>query len=192
LSTKILLTKADDASAALNAYRATVTNEDELKKISKFGKHLDNVIEEVGFISKISKIYKGLQYEIFIYSDNLIFKVNNEKFLWNNKARLWGGELEFDFNTYGVKGLGQEWTNRTFEIFGYRIKTIKVEWKQLPNYPEGESLGYKQFSKVFDETYDQYQAVKSTTFYETMSKKGYKNIKDVYIKQKSIVVLLTK
>jgi hypothetical protein len=37
LSTKILLAKADDASAALTAYRATVTNEDELKKISKFG-----------------------------------------------------------------------------------------------------------------------------------------------------------
>lgn len=142
-------------------------------------------------MSKISKTYKGLQYEILIYSDNLIFKVNNEKFLWNNKARLWGGELEFDFNTFGIKGLGQQWTNDTFEIFNDKIKTIKVEWKSNINYPQGESLGYKQFYKIYDETFDAEQAVRETTFYETMSKKGFDKIKAVY-PENSVIVILTK
>jgi tRNA A37 N6-isopentenylltransferase MiaA len=71
------------------------------------------------------------------------------------------------------------------------LKTIKVEWKQLPDYPNGEALGYKQFHKIFDETYDVVEAVKSTTFYNTMSKRGFTNIKKVF-PEESIVVILTK
>ena len=126
-----------------------------------------------------------------IYSDRISWKVLDDKFIWDNHTRLWGGELEFDFNTYGIKGLGQQWTNEAFEIFGNRIKTIKVEWKQLPDYPGGESLGYKQFYEIFEETYNFEDAVKGTQFYETMRKKGYQKI-DGYEAKESVIVILKK
>jgi hypothetical protein len=146
--------------------------------------------EKVGLLKTVVKTYKGLKYEILVYSDRISLKVANSKFIWDNHARLYGGELYFDLNTYGVKGLGQQWTDDVFEIFNSRIKSIKVEWKQLPQYPEGSSLGYKQFYKVYDETYDIGKAVKSTTFYETMSKKGFDNIHDVYEANNRVIVIL--
>jgi len=54
-------------------------------------------------------------------------------------------------------------------------------------------LGYKQFNKVFEDTYDMYEAAESTTFYKTMSKRGFNKIKDVYItNDNSIRTILTK
>jgi hypothetical protein len=97
-----------------------------------------------------------------------------------------------DFNTYGVKGLGQKFTNEAFNHFWGKLKTIKVEGKQLSDYPRGESLGYKQFYEIFDETYDKFEAVKSTTFYKTMSKKGFTKIKDTYEAENSVITILTK
>jgi len=148
--------------------------------------------EKAGLLKSIYHYYKGLKYRILIYKDEIIWKVADERFVWENSARVWGGELEFDFNTYGVKGLGQKFTDEAFNHFGNKIKTIKVEWKQLPDYPGGESLGYKQFYEVFDETYDKFEAVKSTTFYKTMSKKGFTKIKDTYEEENSVKTILTK
>ncbi|UEQ75364.1 hypothetical protein J8N07_17110 [Chryseobacterium arthrosphaerae] len=61
----------------------------------------------------------------------------------------------------------------------------------MPDYPGGESLGYKQFYEVFDETDDAKEAVKSTTFYKTMSKKGFIEVKSVF-PEESVKVILTK
>lgn len=159
----------------------------------KKGKNNFDEYDNAGLLKTVEKSYQGLKYKILIYSDRISWRVFNEKFLWDNHVRLWGGELEFDFNTYGIKGLGQQWTEETFEIFGDKIKTVKVEWKQLPEYPDGESLGYKQFNKKFDETYDMHEAVKSTTFYKTMSKHEFHKIKDVYVtRDNSIITILTK
>ncbi len=148
--------------------------------------------EKAGLLKSIYHYYKRLKYRILIYEDEIVWKVADERFIWKNSARVWGGELEFDFNTYGVKGLGQKFTDEAFNHFGSKIKTVKVEWKQLPDYPGGESLGYKQFYEVFDETYDKFEAVKSTTFYKTMSKKGFTKIKDTYEEENSIKTILTK
>lgn len=132
-----------------------------------------------------------MKYRILIYEDQIIWKVADERFVWENSARVWGGELEFDFNTYGVKGLGQKFTDEAFNHFGKKVKTIKVEWKELSDYPGGESLGYKQFYEVFDEIGDADEAVKSTTFYKTMSKKGFTKVKSAF-PEKSVKVILTK
>ena len=148
--------------------------------------------EKSGLLKSIYHYYKGLKYRILIYEDQIIWKVADERFVWENSARVWGGEIEFDFNTYGVKALGQKFTDEAFNHFGKKVKTIKVEWKQLSDYPGGESLGYKQFYKVFDETYDKFEAVKSTTFYKTMSKKGFDKIKDTYESENSVITILTK
>ncbi|MEC3876495.1 hypothetical protein [Chryseobacterium salviniae] len=145
--------------------------------------------EKAGLLKSIYHYYKGLKYKILIYEDQIIWKVADERFVWENSARVWGGELEFDFNTYGVKGLGQKFTDEAFNHFGNKIKTIKVKWKQLPDYPGGESLGYKQFYEVFDETYDFEKAVQGTRFYKTMQKKGYQKI-DGYETKESVIVIL--
>jgi hypothetical protein len=142
-------------------------------------------------LNKYSKVFNGIKYDVLVYKDRISWKVADKRFNWDNHAKLWDGELEFDLNTFGVKGLGQQWTDETFQIFGNKIKTIKVEWKSLPNYPGGESLGYKQFYKVFNETYDLNKAAKSTRFFETMSKREFDKIKYVDA-QESIIVILTK
>jgi hypothetical protein len=147
--------------------------------------------EELGLLNKYSKVFNGIKYDVLVYKDRISWKVADKRFNWDNHAKLWDGELEFDLNTFGVKGLGQQWTDETFQIFGNKIKTIKVEWKSLPNYPGGESLGYKQFYKVFNETYDLNKAAKSTRFFETMSKREFDKIKYVDA-QESIIVILTK
>jgi hypothetical protein len=147
--------------------------------------------EKLGLISKTNKEFNGIKYDIFEYSNEIVWKVDNPKFTWNNQARLWGGELEFDFNTYGVSGLGQKWTEEAFELFGNKIKSIKVEWKQLPEYPGGESLGYKQFTESMDNFWDVNKAVESTTFFKTMKNKDFSKIKSVS-EGESIVVILIK
>ena len=143
-------------------------------------------------LNKLFKTYKGLKYEILIYSDRIIFNVLDKKFIWNNNARLWGGELEFDLNTFGVKGLGKVWTEDVFQIFGNRIKTVRVVWTENPFYPNGQSLGYKQFYEVYDQTFDVLESVKNTNFYDIMSKKGFGKIKDAYENKNSIIVILTR
>ena len=147
--------------------------------------------DNIGLLNKIVKSHNGINYEILIFQDRIRFNLLTKNNHWDNSVRLWGGELEFDFNISGVKGLGQKWTDDAFEIFKERVKSVKVEWKQLPDYPEGTSLGYKQFNKIFEDTYDMYEAPKATRFYETMSKKGFNNIKHVD-SQESIIVILTK
>ncbi|KFF09371.1 hypothetical protein [Chryseobacterium luteum] len=85
--------------------------------------------------------------------------------------------------------MGQKFTDEAFNHFGGKIKTIKVEWKQLSDYPGGESLGYKQFYEVFEETYDFEKAVKNTRFYKTMQKRGFQKI-DGYETKESVIVIL--
>lgn len=127
-----------------------------------------------------------------IYEDEIVWKVADERFVWKNSARVWGGELEFDFNTYGVRGLGQKFTDEAFNHFAGRIKTIKVEWKQLPDYPGGESLGYKQYWETYFEIGDDMQAVRNTAFYKTMSKRGFIQIRSIRLEDESVIVVLEK
>jgi hypothetical protein len=175
-------------------------SENEFEKFIKSGKLEDSKIKEKitlkayeneGLISHTNKEFNNKKYDIFEYSNEIIWKVDDPKFAWNNKARLWGGELEFDFNTYGVGGLGQKWADEAFEIFGDKIKSIRVEWKQLPEYPGGESLGYKQFTESMDIYWDVNKAVESTNFFNTMKNKGFSKIKSVS-EGESIVVILIK
>ena len=149
-----------------------------------------NTFERQGLISQTNKEFNNKKYDIFEYSDEIVWKVDDPKFMWNNKARLWGGELEFDFNTYGVSGLGKKWVDEAFEIFGNNIKSIKAEWKQLPEYPDGESLGYKEFTKSMDVFWDVNKAVESTTFFNTMKHKGFSKIKSVSEGESIIVILI--
>lgn len=148
--------------------------------------------EKAGLLKSIYHYYKGLKYRILIYEDQIIWKVADERFVWENSARVWGGELEFDFNTYGVKGLGQKFTDEAFNHFRKKVKTIKVEWKQLSDYPGGESLGYKQYWETYFEIGDDIQAVRSTTFYKTMSKRGFTQVRSIRLEDESVIVVLQK
>ena len=79
----------------------------------------------------------------------------------------------------GLGGIGTRWVNDTFEIWGKRIKSIKLDWGKNPNYSGGESLGYKQFWEIYDETGDEYEAVRGTRAYEQMKKNGFGKIANV-------------
>jgi hypothetical protein len=46
----------------------------------------------------------------------------------------------------------------------------------LHDYLGGQSLGYKQFWEVYNKTQNESEALKATTFYKTMSKKGISKI----------------
>ena len=62
-----------------------------------------------------------------------------------------------------------------------------------PYYPGGESLGYKEFYNVYNETGNDIQATKATTFYKTMSSKGFLTIKvDIYPEKEEVIVILKK
>ena len=100
LSTKTLSKQASEARTVLATYPTTVRNKKQLDEIDAFERHLDEVLEmsEIGLLNRISKVYNGLRYEVLVYSDKIVWKVNDKKFNWNNHARLWGGELEFDIN----------------------------------------------------------------------------------------------
>ena len=148
--------------------------------------------ELAGLVKKITKKFGEIEYEILVYNDKVIWKSlnNTELSTWENSARLYGGELEFDFNTAGVKGLGQQWTDEAFEIFGNRIKSVKATWKYDSSYPNGESLGHKQFWNEMDLSFDKEKAVKSTTFYETMAKKGFSKIKLIVDDANETIIIL--
>lgn len=162
------------------------------KAVKEAERKLNNLIDidEIGLLSKTTKAFLGLKYDVLIYSDRVVWKVYDNKFIWDNYSRLWNGELYFDYNTFGIKGLAQEWTTETFEIFKGRIKSIKAEWTTNPFYPNGEALGYKQFWNSYLETGDEYEAVKQTTFYKTMKGKGFSKIDKVYIHESKITVIL--
>ncbi|WP_452219678.1 hypothetical protein, partial [Lacinutrix salivirga] len=70
----------------------------------------------------------------------------------------------------------QHWTDEVFEVFGERIKKVKAVWKLDPKYPNGESLGHKEFWKEMDNSWDKFKAAKTTTFYETMSQKEFREV----------------
>lgn len=114
----------------------------------------------------------------------------DDRFIWNNHAKLYGGELVFDFNTFGVKKLAQRWVDETFDILGNRIKKIKVEWTENPFYPNGQSLGYKQFWDSYLETGDEILSTTKTTFYETINLKGFSIVDKVFVESESVIVIL--
>ncbi len=159
--------------------------------------HEINICDE-----RLVKTFNNFKYEKLISRDEVVFNILTDTGIdtsWPNNSKIISGELSFDINTslfkqngYNVKGLGQKWVDDTFEIFGDRIKSVKVEWTENINYPGGESLGYKQFNNVYENTYDQIEAVKATTFYKTMSSRKFTNIKDVLIDPGYIKVILTK
>jgi|GEM_PF-3078609 len=158
--------------------------------------HEINICEE-----RLVKTFNNFKYEKLILRDEIVFNILTDTGIdtsWPNRCTIYGGELSFDLNTsllkqngYNVKGLGQKWVDDTFEIYNDRITSVKVEWTQNTNYPGGESLGYKEFNSIYESTYDKIQAVKATTFYETMSDKGFINIKNVFVDEE-ITVILTK
>ena len=168
----------------------------------ELSKQIEELIEEskrvlddydnIGLLNKIIKSHNGIKYEILIFQDRIRFNLLTKNNNWDNSARLWGGELEFDFNIIGVKGLGQKWTDDAFDIFNERIKSIKVVWTENPLYPGGRSLGHTQFWDTFLENGDKLKSVKETTFYETMSQKQFSNIKTIVDDYNETIVILTK
>ncbi|WP_452222437.1 hypothetical protein, partial [Lacinutrix salivirga] len=117
------------------------------KRILEIKEHLDDVL---GLIKKETRVFQGTKYEIKIFDKQITWSVLDKNDFWKNSAKLQEGVLEFDFNTYGIKGLGQHWTDEVFEVFGERIKKVKAVWKLDPKYPNGESLGHKEFWKEMD------------------------------------------
>ncbi|WP_452219680.1 hypothetical protein, partial [Lacinutrix salivirga] len=86
----------------------------------------------------------------------------------------------------------QHWTDEVFEVFGERIKKVKAVWKLDPKYPNGESLGHKEFWKEMDNSYDEFKAVKSTNFYKTFSERDFKKIKVILDDYGETIVELSK
>lgn len=150
--------------------------------------------ESVELIKRISKTFKGVRYEILLYNDGIIWKSLNNLELnnWDNRANLFGGALSFDFNTFVIKGLGSKWTDKAFELFGNRINKIKVEWKLASHYPNGESLGHKQFWEEMDNSWDKIKSVKTTTFYKIMKQKGFNKVDVKWYEEGLVTVELIK
>lgn len=159
------------------------------------GKVLVEVLEEWrGLIKVITKKFNGVNYQILVYESQIHWKVlNNAKFSkFKNRVGVMFGNLEFDFNTFGVKGLGQQWVDEAFEHLQGKFSRIKTEWRKNPNYPDGESLGLKEYKEgliKFDG--DMVKSVKNTRFYETMSERGFKTIDDIWpVNEDNIIVVL--
>ncbi|NOQ75554.1 MAG: hypothetical protein GQ574_26325 [Crocinitomix sp.] len=93
----------------------------------------------------------------------------------------------------GIKGLGQRWVDEAFEILQGKFSGIKTDWRKNPDYPDGESLGLKEFKKGLIEFHgDKTKAVKSTRFYDTMSSKGFKTVHDIWRLDKNNVIVVLK
>lgn len=145
--------------------------------------------ESVGLIKRVSQTFKGERYYLMEYSDRLVFKLEHPSIEWTNKAELWGGELSFDFNTGTIRKIGSHWVDETFKFWGNRIKSVSLDWGKNEAYPGGESLGYKQYMKIFDETGDELEAVKGTDAYKLMGKNGFGKIKDVFINRQGMIIV---
>ena len=162
------------------------------------------IVYEIGYYTeRIVEKFKNFRYEKLIAQDEICFNVLNKTGIessWPNKSNLYRGELSFDLNTsllkengYDIKVLGQKWTDDAFEIWEDSITSVKTVWTENTNYPGGESLGFKEFNNVYQDTFDMHEAVKATTFYRTMSKRNFVNIHKVYIgNQGEITVILKK
>ena len=131
-----------------------------------------------------------MKYDILEYDNQVLFKVYNPEVVWYNRADIIDGELSFDFNTGGVKNLGQEWTNDAFKTFGKKVTSVKAKWTVDPAYPKGSSLGYKEYFNALSKTNDKELAVQATTFYKTMEKRGFKTIDFIREKQDEITIIL--
>ncbi|MEM7086418.1 MAG: hypothetical protein AAF489_09560 [Bacteroidota bacterium] len=172
-----------------------------LKEIFPFGgkdiqtiRYLEEIVQEsIGLINRTFKTFGNVKYVILEYENILLWKVKNVKVDWINKAEIKKGVLEFDFNTFGIKGIGQKWTEEAFKIFNKRIEKVRAEWTTNPNYPDGESLGFKQFWSHFSESWDEIDALKKTTFYQTMKSNGFDEIDDFFpFKNKDVIEVILK
>lgn len=123
--------------------------------------------------------YKGIIYEVTKIGGILKWKFSDELSKYVNRADLSEfGSISYEFHIpdelrkrpYG--GFGQKFLNESFEIYGKDIKSTTASWNEYSAYPEGSSLGYKQFWKAFNVLGDKNEALKTTTFYKTMSGKG--------------------
>ncbi|MFT5891562.1 MAG: hypothetical protein ACI9Y7_001667 [Dokdonia sp.] len=161
-----------------------------LKEIFPFGdtrglqtiRYLEEIAEEsIGLLNRTTRVFGKVSYTILEYKNIVRWKVRGSKIVWDNHAKIVDGVLDFDFNTFGIKGLGKQWTDDAFEIFGERIKEVKVEWTRNPAYPDGESLGMKQFwENLKKNDWNEYKAVEDSRFYETMNRKGFGKIKEPF------------
>ncbi|WP_157456533.1 hypothetical protein [Chryseobacterium hispalense] len=127
--------------------------------------------------------FKGIIYEMTKKGNTIIWRFSDDLSTFPNRAEL----SEYGFISYNFKipdqllkkpygGFGQQFLNESFEIFGEHINGAIASWNENPSYPGGSSLGYKQFWEVFNKTQNQNEALKATTFYKTMSKKGISKI----------------
>ncbi len=145
----------------------------------------------------VTRMFKDIIYKI-VREENYIEWIIKKSNL-TNRARLFGGMLEFDFNTLGAtKGLGQKFTSEAFEFFGKKIKKVKTEWRLNPSYLGGSSLGYKEYTNALKKFNGNKElAAKETTFYKTMSQYQFDKIDDILEsringKLESAIILLKK
>ncbi|OVE54753.1 hypothetical protein [Chryseobacterium mucoviscidosis] len=129
--------------------------------------------------------YKGIVYEVTKNGGVLKWKFADELSKFPNRADLSEyGIIEYNFRIPDkllkepYKGFGQKFLDDSFEIYGKEIKGAKADWNEYESYPGGSSLGYKQFWKAFNELENENEALKTTTFYKTMSKRGISVIND--------------
>ncbi|PTT36461.1 hypothetical protein DBR28_10990 [Chryseobacterium sp. HMWF028] len=128
----------------------------------------------------INRNFKGVIYEMTKKGNTIIWKFADDLSTFPNRADLSEyGIIEYNFRIPDkllkepYKGFGQKFLDESFEIYGKEIKGAKADWYDGYNsYPGGSSLGYKQFWKAYNELGDKNEALKTTTFYKTMIKRG--------------------
>jgi hypothetical protein len=169
------------------AIRATAKKEGiEAKQVDEVIEELRRVADDAYIPNKLIKqeirIYKGVKYEISIYTKKIEWK-----FLDLANSKINRMELDdysfvsFDFRIPDEllgKGFGKYFVDETFIAFKNQIKGATASWTEFSAYPGGSSLGYKQFWKAYKELGDEIKALETTDFYQLMSNKyGISKIK---------------
>ena len=181
-----LQTSARKILAKEKFLRDAAKNTDEAKQVDEVIEELRRVADDAYIPNKLIKqeirTYKGVKYEISIYTKKIEWK-----FLDLTNSKINRMELDdysfvsFDFRIPDEllgKGFGKYFVDETFNAFKNQIKGATASWTEFSAYPGGSSLGYKQFWKSYNELGDKYKALETTDFYQLMSKKyGVSKIK---------------
>lgn len=182
--------KAVDNQKQIEEFLKQSKNHEEIQEVLNFLKTTANDFVEEKLVKKIVRSHKGAKYEIAIFTKKIewhFFDMEDfDKQFTQSMSIDKYGFVSFDFIIPkkfidGGFKFGQKFVDETFEFFSPYIRGAKASWMEFPSYPGGSSLGFKEFWGAFGKKKNRILALKSTTFYKTMNKKGIKRVNDASV-----------